>query len=180
LFACPKRETRFSRGHVRESVAHGRGTGNARLDHLRVRQTGVRFVERNPRLVQSVQNLSPSIHESLHSVHRIRPFVGSRFEAAHEPTQQLRFRREPPVPHVLLEQIADHFASWTITPAVWRWPERSRLTPCLIRTASGSHYVNVPTHPFVRFPDPSGIAGIRGRRRTRSAFLCFRRPRLRS
>ncbi len=34
-----------------------------------------------------------------------------RFEAPREPTQQHRSRREPHVPHVLLEQIADHFAS---------------------------------------------------------------------
>jgi len=39
------------------------GTGDTRLDQLRIRQTGVRLVERHPGLVQSLQKLS-SIHES--------------------------------------------------------------------------------------------------------------------
>src|SRR5436309_4959943 len=53
----------FPRGHVREDVAYRPGTGDTRLDQLRIRQTGVRLVERHPGLVQSLQKLS-SIHES--------------------------------------------------------------------------------------------------------------------
>src|SRR3989454_2599977 len=50
--------------NVREDVAARPGTGDTRLHQLHIRQTGVRLVERPPRLVQSVQELS-SIHESL-------------------------------------------------------------------------------------------------------------------
>src|SRR6267143_2689041 len=54
----------FPRGHVREDVAYRPGTGDTGLHQLRIRQTGVRPVERHPGLVQSFQKLS-SIHESL-------------------------------------------------------------------------------------------------------------------
>src|SRR5437899_9959915 len=54
----------FPRGHVREDVAYRPGTGDTRLYQPHIRQTGVRLVERHPRLVQSLQKLS-SIHESL-------------------------------------------------------------------------------------------------------------------
>jgi hypothetical protein len=29
---------------------------------------------------------------------------------------------------------APHLASWRMTPSVWRWPERTRLTPCRMLT----------------------------------------------
>src|SRR5262249_51284926 len=54
----------FPRGHVREDVAYRPGTGDTRHHQLYIRQTGVRLVERHPRLVQSFQKLS-SIHERL-------------------------------------------------------------------------------------------------------------------
>src|SRR5437870_369281 len=54
----------FPGSHVREDVAYRPGPGDARLHQLRIRQTGVRLVERCPRLVQSSEELS-SIHGSL-------------------------------------------------------------------------------------------------------------------
>src|SRR3989442_4443154 len=61
---APPQRLLFPRGHVREDVAYRPGTGDTRLHQLHIRQTGVRLVERHPRLVQSFQKLS-SIHESL-------------------------------------------------------------------------------------------------------------------
>src|SRR5438309_8244905 len=53
----------FPRGHVREDVAYRPGTGDPRLYQLRIRQTGIRLVERDPRLVQAFQKLS-SVHST--------------------------------------------------------------------------------------------------------------------